>query len=62
MNKGDIVQLPSGKPARHEGGDSWGAVFTYLDDKGKPMRRNGEPDTVTIRSIRLLARLQPEVA
>jgi len=62
MNKGDIIQMPSGRVARYEGGSLHGALFVYLDEHGKPKRHKGEPDTFCISSTRLLARLQPEYA
>lgn len=40
MTKGDIVQMPSGQPAKHR----------------------GVPDSFCIDSVRLLAKLQPEVS
>ena len=65
MTKGEIVKMFSGRPARYEGGVlGVGAVFTYLDDRGEPVwdSHNQCFDTVTISSIRLLAKLQPELA
>ena len=60
MTKGDIIKTPTGRVARYEGGSLHGAMFTYLDNKGRPVKHNGEPDTVCIASTRLLAKLQPE--
>lgn len=64
MIKGDIIQMPSGKPGRYEGGNMHGAVFTYLDADGQPVwdSHNQCADTVCIGSTSLLAKLQPEMS
>lgn len=63
MNKGEVIPMPSGRPARYDGGVlGVGAHFTYLDEHGQPVWDAHEQcfDTVTIRSIGLLMKLQPE--
>lgn len=61
MTPGDIVRLPSGRMARYEGGTlGVGAEFVYVDDSGQPKKYRGERETVCLRSVQLLAKLQPE--
>ena len=62
MTKGDIVTMPSGKPAQYLGGSLYGAEFVYLDANGQPAKHRGVPDSFCIDSVRLLAKLQPEVS
>ncbi len=65
MTKGDVIQMPSGKRAMYMGGSDFGAQFVYVDEKGEPLRTPHDRkvlDTFCIRSLRLLARLQPEYA
>lgn len=65
MTKGEIVTLPSGRPGRYEGGVlGVGAQFTYLDENGQPVwdSRNQCFESVTIGSLRVLMKMQPEMA
>tara|TARA_R110000868_G_scaffold137276_1_gene350790 strand:- start:212 stop:409 length:198 start_codon:yes stop_codon:yes gene_type:complete len=65
MTKGDIIQTPTGRIARYEGGTVHGAQFVYVDEKGEPRRDprdRAQLDTFCLRSIRLLTKLQPELA
>lgn len=65
MTKGEIVTLSSGRPGRYEGGVlGVGAQFTYLDENGQPVwdSRNSCHETVTIGSLRVLMKMQPEMA
>ena len=61
MTPGDIIKMPSGRMARYEGGDQYGAQFVYLDDKGQPAKHRSMPDTFCVRSMRLLALLNDQV-
>lgn len=66
MNKGDIVEMPSGAPAMYLGGVlGHGAKFVYVDETGEPKRDphdRRELDCFFIDSMRLLIKLQPEHA
>ena len=62
MTPGDIIKTPSGKYARYEGGSVNGAEFVYLDANGKPKRDprdKAQVDSFCLRSMKLLAALQP---
>jgi len=63
MNKGDIVPMPSGKPAMYLGAVlGHGAKFAYVDARGEPKRDphdKRELDCFFIDSMRLLIKLQP---
>jgi hypothetical protein len=60
MTPGDICLMPSGRVARYEGGDQFGAMFRYLEQNGQPAKHRGEPDTVCVRSMRLLTLLNAQ--
>lgn len=64
MNKGDIVEMPSGAPAMYLGATlGHGAKFVYVDEAGEPKRDphdRRELDCFFIDSIGLLMKLQPE--
>jgi len=63
MTPGDIIPMPSGKPAMYLGGVlGVGAHFVYIDANGKPKTYRGEPDSFCLRSVALLAKLQPEAS
>lgn len=61
MTPGDIIQLPSGRRARYEGGSEAGALFTYVDEQNQPRKHRGTPDTFCLRSMRLLTILNDQV-
>lgn len=66
MTPGDIVSMPSGKPAMYMGAVlGQGAKFVYVDGDGKPVRDprdKRELDCFFIDSMRLLIKLQPEAS
>jgi len=66
MNKGQIVPMPSGKPAMYLGAVlGHGAKFVYVDEHGEPKRDphdRRELDCFFIDSMPLLIKLQPELA
>jgi len=64
MTKGDIIPMPSGKPAMYLGGVlGMGAKFAYVDEHGEPLRDprdKRELDVFFINNMPLLIKLQPE--